>query len=249
MRNLRLKLMYDGAAYHGWQVQDNAVTVQGKVEKAVAEIFGGHHTVYGCSRTDAGVHANEYYCNFHTGKEISCDTVVRALNAKLPFDIAVLECKETENGFHSRFDCVSKEYIYKIWNREIRNPFLINRAYQYKYKLDEKMLNEAASAFVGTFDYRGFCSSGSSVADTVRTVKKASVERQGDLVIFRVEADGFLYNMVRIMTGTLINISQGKIKKESLRDIILSGSREAAGVTAPPQGLYLNKVRYKEGQE
>lgn len=244
MRNLKLKLMYNGKSYHGWQVQTNADTIQGRIESAVESVFGKHLTVYGCSRTDAGVHANEYFCNFRTEKNITCESVVKALNANLPDDIAVVDCEEADDGFHSRFDCKSKRYIYKIWNTQIKNPFLTHTAYHYKYKLDEKLLDKAAKSFIGTYDFSAFCSSGSSVSDTVRTVKDASVVRNGDMVIFSVEADGFLYNMVRIMVGTLININENKIDENSVLDIINSKNRSNAGVTAPPQGLFLDKVYY-----
>ncbi|MCD7774495.1 MAG: tRNA pseudouridine(38-40) synthase TruA [Clostridiales bacterium] len=245
MRNLRLKLSFDGAAYHGWQIQSNAVTVQGTVEEAVKKIFGSHLTVYGCSRTDSGVHANEYFCNFKTeNSAIPAENAVKALNGILPPDIAVLQCNEAAPEFHSRYDCKSKEYIYKIWNSSIKNPFFANRAYQYKYKLDEVNLNEAAKSYIGTYDWSAFCASGSSVKSTVRTVINAEVLRQGDFVIFKVEADGFLYNMVRIMVGTLIYVNEGKIDKSSIKDIILSGDRDNAGFTAPPEGLYLNRVEY-----
>lgn len=244
MRNLKLKLMYNGKAYHGWQVQANADTVQGRIEAAIESVFGNRLTVYGCSRTDAGVHANEYFCNFRTEKNIPCNAVVKALNVNLPDDIAVLDCEEVSDGFHSRFNCKSKRYVYKIWNTEIKNPFLTHTAYHYKYKLNEILLDEAAKGFIGTYDFSAFCSAGSSVADTVRTVNSAFVVRQGDTVIFSVEADGFLYNMVRIMVGTLININECKIDKNSVIDIIESKNRLRAGVTAPPQGLYLDKVYY-----
>lgn len=246
MRNLRLKLCYDGSRYHGWQVQDNAVTVQGEIESAIETIFGEHLTVYGCSRTDAGVHANEFFCNFRTEKNIPCDAVVRAVNANLPFDIAVMDCDEMPLPFHSRYDCEAKEYIYRIWNSPVRNPFFLSTAYHYRYTIDEKTLDTASKDFIGTYDFKAFCSSGSSVQSTVRTVRNASVLRDGDMVIFKVEADGFLYNMVRIMTGTLININEGKIGKNDIKSIILSGDRNLAGVTAPPEGLFLNRVWYKE---
>ena len=246
MRNLRLRLTYNGSAYHGWQIQNNAVTVQGTVESVIEKIFGKHLTVYGCSRTDTGVHANEYYCNFRTEKEMPCSKVVAALNGNLPSDIAVLECEEMNDDFHSRFDCVSKQYVYRIWNSQVKNPFELNTAYHYKYSLDDTVIDKAAKDFIGTYDYKAFCSAGSSVEDTVRTVKHASVTRNGNMVEFRVEADGFLYNMVRIMVGTLIGINENKIDKDSIRNIILSGDRLNAGVTAPPQGLFLDKVYYQE---
>lgn len=244
MRNLRLWLKYNGTAYHGWQIQDNADTVQGQLEAAAAEIFCEKISVNGCSRTDAGVHANEFCCNFRTEKELSCDTVVRALNAKLPLDIAVFCCEEVPFDFHARFDTKSKEYIYKIWNSELRNPFLLDTVFQYKYKLDEAKLNKAAKHFIGTYDFKAFCASGSSVQDTVRTIFDASVTRDGDMVVFKVSGDGFLYNMVRIMVGTLIYVNEGKIGENEIKEIILSGDRVRAGKTVSPEGLYLNKVNY-----
>ena len=244
MRNLRLWLKYNGTAYHGWQIQDNADTVQGQLERAIEQIFCEKISVNGCSRTDAGVHANEFCCNFRTEKELSSETVVRALNAKLPLDIVVLKCEEAFPDFHARFNAKAKEYIYKIWNSEVRNPFLLDTVYQYKYKLDEAMLDKAAKSFIGTYDYKAFCASGSTVQDTVRTVFNASVTREGDMVIFKVEGNGFLYNMVRIMVGTLIYINEGKINQNDIKDIILSGDRTKAGKTVSPEGLYLNKVFY-----
>lgn len=244
MRNLRLWLTYNGTAYHGWQVQENADTVQGQLETAIEQIFGKKISVNGCSRTDAGVHANEFCCNFRTEKTLSCETVVRALNAKLPYDIVIKKCEEVPFEFHARFDTKSKEYIYKIWNSELRNPFLLDTVFQYKYKLDEGKLDKAAKDFIGTYDFKAFCASGSSVQDTVRTIKNASVTREGEMVIFKVEGDGFLYNMVRIMVGTLIYINEGKIKENDIKNIILSGDRTKAGKTVSPEGLYLNKVNY-----
>ena len=244
MRNLKLWLKYNGTAYHGWQIQDNADTVQGQLERAIEQIFCEKISVNGCSRTDAGVHANEFCCNFRTEKELGSETVVRALNAKLPLDIVVLKCEEAFPDFHARFNAKGKEYIYKIWNSEVRNPFLLDTVYQYKYKLDEAMLDKAAKSFIGTYDYKAFCASGSTVQDTVRTVFDASVTRDGDMVVFRVMGNGFLYNMVRIMVGTLIYINEGKINQNDIKDIILSGDRTKAGKTVSPEGLYLNKVFY-----
>ncbi|MBR5233062.1 MAG: tRNA pseudouridine(38-40) synthase TruA [Clostridia bacterium] len=244
MRNLRLWLKYNGTAYHGWQIQENADTVQGQLEEAAEQIFCEKISVNGCSRTDAGVHANEFCCNFRTDKQMPCETVVKALNAKLPLDIVVLRCEEVPLEFHARFDTKSKEYIYKIWNSELRNPFLLDTVFQYIYKLNESELDKAAKDFIGTYDYSAFCASGSSVHDKVRTVFDASVTREGDMIIFKVSGDGFLYNMVRIMVGTLIYINEGKIGKDDIKDIILSLDRNKAGKTVSPEGLYLNKVNY-----
>ena len=244
MRNLLLTISFDGSAYHGWQVQENAVTVQQTLQDAWETVCRSRDNVIGCSRTDAGVHANMYCCNFRTQSEIPCEKIISALNANLPDDISVSACCEVPYEFHARYDCKSKEYIYKIWNRPEKNPFLYKYSLHYKYPLDEKFLDSQAKQFIGKYDYSAFCAAGSSVEDTVRTVTEAGVSREGDTVIFRVRADGFLYNMVRIMTGTLIDISAGKIEPDTIRNIILSADRSRAGATAKPEGLFLNKIIY-----
>lgn len=242
--NYLLTLKYDGSSYHGWQRQENAVTVQQKVEEAVEGLFGEKVSVTGCSRTDTGVHANCFKCNFNVIKEIDCRKIVSGMNFYLPDDIAVCDAVQVSENFNSRFDCRSKEYIYKIYNSSIRDPFYINRALFWKFPLDEKMLDIQAKDFIGTYDFSAFRSAGATTKTTVRTVMNAGVERQGELVIFRVEADGFLYNMVRIMVGTLLYIAEGKIKEGSIPQIIASLDRVNAGKTASPEGLYLNRVNF-----
>ncbi len=244
MKNLLLTLVYDGSNYHGWQVQKNALTVQEVFQNAVEKVFLSRLDVIGCSRTDSGVHANMYCVSLKTDMDISDSGVILALNSHLPDDIAVIGCREVDSAFHPRYSCKSKEYIYKIYNGKIRNPFCSKYALHYRYTIDADYLNKECKAFIGTFDYSGFCSSGSDVEDTVRTVKNFEVWREGDMVYFKVEADGFLYNMVRIMAGTLLFIAQGKIKSGQLADIIKSKDRTKAGRTAPAQGLYLNKINY-----
>ncbi|MCR5484094.1 MAG: tRNA pseudouridine(38-40) synthase TruA [Clostridiales bacterium] len=244
MRNLLLTLRFDGAPYHGWQVQKNGISVQETVQDAIEKVTGVRSGVIGCSRTDAGVHAEMYCCNFRTDSGVDTERMIYALNANLPDSIGVYGCREVPEDFHARYSCVSKKYVYKIWNSPFKNPFLTDRYYMYGHPLDEKMLDEESKYFLGKHDYRGFASSGCSVKDTVRTVFDASVERRGDEVFFTVEADGFLYNMVRIMTGTLFYIQQGKIERGALPEIIESGERERAGVTAPACGLYLRNVNY-----
>lgn len=244
MRNLLLTLSFDGSAYHGWQVQENAVTVQQALQDALEHICGVRDNIVGCSRTDSGVHANMYCCNLRTEHTIPCDRLVTALNAVLPRDIAVSNCEQVPFDFHARYDCTSKEYIYKIWNSPNKNPFLYNYSLHYKYPLDAEMLDAQAKQYIGEYDFASFCAAGSSVASTVRNVTNTSVTRDGDMVVFTVEANGFLYNMVRIMVGTLIDISSGKREKDSIGDIISAKNRDRAGFTAPPHGLYLNKVNY-----
>lgn len=244
MRNLLLTIQYDGSNYHGWQVQKNALTVQEVFQNAVEKVFHSRLDVKGCSRTDTGVHANMYCLTLETDMNISDEGVILALNSNLPNDISVIACKQVNDDFHPRYSCNSKEYIYKLYNGKIRNPFYSKYALHYRYNIDVDYLNKECKAFIGTYDYSGFCSAKSDVEDTVRTVKGFDVWREGDMVCFRVEADGFLYNMVRIMVGTLLFVSEGKIKEGELIEVIKSKDRKRAGKTAPPQGLYLNKINY-----
>ena len=244
MKRLLLTIQYDGTAYHGWQVQANARSVQETFQDAVEKVFGERLDVKGCSRTDSGVHANRYCLTLDTDMAIGNDGVVMALNTQLPADIAVLCCREVPLDFHPRYSCTKKQYVYKIYNAPTRNPFWRNTAYYYRYPINVALLNEAAQAFLGTHDFAGFCSVKSDVEDTVRTVYRAEVERDGDLVLFTFEADGFLYNMVRIMVGTLLFVNEGKLAPEALPDVIASQDRSRAGRTAQPQGLYLNDVFY-----
>ena len=236
--------MFDGTAYHGWQLQKNSNTVQAEINKALTKLTGEKINANGCGRTDAGVHANEFFCNFKSKTKISNEKIISALNSFLPNDIAVAACYDEEDNFHSSINAVKKEYIYKIHNSKIRNPFYEHYAQYYPFTIDENLLNEAAKFFIGTHDFKGFMASGSSIKSTVRTVCEASVKREGDTVIFTVSGDGFLYNMVRIMAGTLLYIANGKIDINDLPKLIESGKRDGLGPTAEPQGLYLNKVQY-----
>ncbi len=245
LRNMLLTISYDGSHYHGWQIQNNAVTVQEVFQNSLSKIIGDNFEVKGCSRTDSGVHANMYCISVKTYHPIEPQRLKAALNRWLPMSVVVLDCKIADNDFHARYSCTSKEYIYKIWNNEVRNPFLDGYALHYRYKIDEQMLNKAAQSFVGTHDFTSFCTlDNRDMGDMRRTVKAFSVTREGDLVIMKVEADGFLYNMVRIMVGTLLRIQQGKIPSDGIPEIIAKKDRHFAGPTAQPCGLYLNKVNY-----
>lgn len=244
MRRLLVTIRYDGSAYHGYQVQSNALTVQEVFQNAVQKVFGKRLDVKGCSRTDSGVHANMYCISFDTDMNISNESVILALNTYLPEDVAAYDCKEVDMDFHPRYNCKSKEYIYKIYNGKYRNPFYAKYALWYRWNIDAEYLNNEAQAFVGKYDYSGFCSIKSDVEDTVREIYSFKVWREDDFVYFKVCGDGFLYNMVRIMVGTLLFVNEGKIKSSELKDIILSKDRKKAGKTAPPQGLYLNNVSY-----
>lgn len=239
-----MTIRYIGTNYHGWQVQQNAVAVQPTVQDALEKILGVRPNVTGCSRTDSGVHAEKYCFHFDCDGKIAPEKMIRAINAKLPHDIAAYDCKAVPDDFHARYSVKCKRYVYKIYNGRQRNPFYDNLAYHIATPLDADMMNKAAHMFCGTHDFTAFCASGASTTDNVRTVFDAGVTRRGDDVIFSVCADGFLYNMVRIMTGTLIEASLGKIKADEIGGIIASKDRNRAGVTAPPQGLYLYDVEY-----
>lgn len=249
MRRLLLTICYDGTNYCGWQVQPNAITVQEVLQKTLLSIVGDlPNGICGCSRTDSGVHANMFCCHFDTNSNIPLKGIVAALNARLPWDIAATDCVEVANDFHARYNCNGKNYIYKMYNSSIRNPFKEKYFYRYSRHIDVDMLNEGCKVFLGKHDFKGFCSSGSSVKDTIRTVNECSVTKNDDDIIFSITADGFLYNMVRIFVGTMIYVSEGKIRVNDLPDIINSCDRSRAGMTVVPHGLYLNKVFYDFNQ-
>ena len=248
MRNIALKLMYNGTAYHGWQTQKNAVTVCETLEKALGKITGTRPHLIGCGRTDAGVHAERYVANFRTDSRIPLDRLPFAVNTHVPEDIAVSEAVEVPMDFHATTWCRKKEYTYRIYNSRMKNPFFVNRACFYPKRLDETLLSRAAGMFVGTHDFRAVRSVGTETRTTVRTVYWCEVERKGDLLELRVCADGFLYNMVRAITGTVLYAAERKLTPEDIPGILERGDRTAAGPTVPPGGLYLTRLWYEDGR-
>lgn len=245
MRNLLFTITYDGTNYHGWQIQENAITVQEVFQDAFRKVTGARGDMKACSRTDTGVHAREFCVSVKTKSPIAPQRMVAAVNHWLPEDIAVKACREVLGDFHARYSCKGKEYSYEIWNNPVREPFLRGRALHYWYPIDEGRLNEAAGHYVGAHDFTSFCTLDKrELGDMVRTVTKASVERRGDMVVFTVAADGFLYNMVRIMAGTLLRVQEGKLLPGDIPQILEARDRSKAGPTAPACGLYLNKVFY-----
>ena len=245
MKNFLITLCYDGSRYHGWQIQENARTVQEVFQQALGAITGGGEDIKACSRTDPGVHAREFCVSVKTESPLPPERMTAALNHYLPEDVAVLGCREAPLDFHARYDCKGKQYSYEILNRGVRDPFLKDRALHYWYPLDEKLLDRAARYYLGRHDFTSFCTLDSrDRGDLTRTVTESRVERRGDLVVFTVAADGFLYNMVRIMVGTLLRVQQGKIAPEEIPAILEARDRARAGPTAPACGLYLNHVYY-----
>lgn len=244
MRNLLLTLRYNGTHFHGWQTQSNAVSVQSCVESAFHSVSGNTENIIGCSRTDAGVHANMFCCNVRTQCSVSAEKMPNALNFYLPKEISVYNCREVDFDFHARYNAKGKEYIYLIDNEKFRNPFYENRALFYPYPLNIDEMNKNAKDFIGAHDFSAFCSIDSDVQDKVREIYDCKAERDGNIIKITVRGNGFLYNMVRIMVGTLIGIENGKIENGTIPQILKSCDRNKAGVTAKPYGLYLNKVFY-----
>lgn len=244
MQRLLLTLQYDGTRYHGWQVQPNGATVQERLQDAVERLTGVRAGIIGCSRTDAGVHARMFCCTFDTDSPLRGNRMAAALNAHLPEDIAVCACREVAADFHPRYMAQGKRYVYRIWNAPFRSPFWQGYALHRKIPLDVEKMHRAAQLFLGKHDFSAFCSAGSAVEDRVRTVKASRVERQELLVLYTVEADGFLYNMVRIMMGTLLDIEAGRLPEDAVVRGLTEKTRACAGPTAPACGLYLEQVFY-----
>jgi|LSQX01.2.fsa_nt_gb tRNA pseudouridine38-40 synthase len=246
MVNIRLIIEYDGTNYHGWQSQINAITVQDTIEKAIKSLTGEEISLVGSSRTDFGVHAYGQTANFKTCSSIPPDRFSYALNRMLPEDIVIRKSQEVDMGFHSRYMAKGKKYRYLIYNSRFRSAILRNRAYHVSHGLDIDAMKKAAGCFAGTHDFAAFRASGSSVKTSTRTITSVSVEKEDDIITFEVSGNGFLYNMVRIMAGTLIDIGIGRIPSDSISDIIKSLDRKRAGRTAPAKGLYLVEVYYND---
>jgi tRNA pseudouridine38-40 synthase len=271
--NVRLYLRYDGTAYHGWQIQNmngkesDLKTIQGTLASALRALYGdftgkieGQEAVepIGVSRTDAGVHADMYCASFHTDNEsIPAERICYALKQFLPSDICVYRSEKAPDDFHARFDVVSKTYKYLFYTGEFSVPALENRAWHVSIKngtaLDLDAMKLAAKGLLGTHQFDAFCAAGGSAKTTERTLFDIRVEKVNapflmpdgsDLYALYVEGDGFLYNMVRIIAGTIVYAGQGKIHPADIPEIIASKNRKKAGITAPAQGLYLNKVKY-----
>ncbi len=246
MRNLKVKIAYNGSAYHGFQLQDNGNSIQAEIHKALRRLLYENIGIFGCSRTDTGVHAKEFYFNFHTKNKIPCDGFLQGMNTLLPSDIVVLSCEEADEGFHARFDAKEKTYEYLILNSKLKDPFLNNLAFHYPYKLDASEMNEHIQAFVGEHDFRAFCKAETipKLSTTVREVFWGKAFRENDFVKIQISGSGFLHNMVRIIVGTLIYAQQGKYSFKDLEQVVAEKNRSNAGITAPAHGLYLLKVIY-----
>lgn len=244
MRNIKLVLEYDGTNYHGFQRQRGEITVQEVIEDGISRLTGKSVKVQAAGRTDAGVHALGQVVNFVTDVRIPGSRFAPALNSLLPRDVVVASSEEVDMEFHARFDAKSKVYRYTILNREYPSALLRNYAYYYPYELREEKMNEACKHISGKHDFTSFCAAGSSVKSHVRTVDYVSCVRRDDLMLIEIQADGFLYNMIRIIVGTLIEVGRGKLSPGDVREILRAKDRALAGPTVPALGLCLVKVDY-----
>lgn len=244
MRNIKLVLQYDGSNYFGWQKQNNGLTVQGVLESAIEELTKEKIEVVGCSRTDSKVHAREYVCNFKTMSKIPGNKFREALNDKLPEDIVILNSTDVPEEFHSRYYSKGKMYCYTILNSEVRSALDRNFVYHHKGRLDISLMKEACKYLIGTRDFAAFKNTGSSVKTSERTIFNIEIKEIENYIKIYISADGFLYNMARIIVGTLIEVGNKKIQPNDIEKIIISKDRCKAGKSAPPQGLCLMEVYY-----
>jgi len=248
MRNIKLTIQYDGARYNGWQrLKDPDKTIQGKLEQVISRMTGSETEVIGSGRTDAGVHALCQVANFKTDDSRPLEEIKEYLNSYLPSDIAVTDVAEVSERFHSRYNVLSKTYLYRVWNLPHPEPFL--RKYSYHIPgpfLKVKAMREASGYIIGEHDFTSFKSTSAKNKDAIRTIKDIRLEKNEGMLDIYIEGDGFLYNMVRIIVGTLLEVGLGNIKPEDMLNILESRDRSKAGPTAPPHGLFLFDVKYPE---
>ncbi|MFZ5942563.1 MAG: tRNA pseudouridine(38-40) synthase TruA [Bacillota bacterium] len=246
MRNLKAVIEYDGTNYHGFQVQQNKelATIQGTLESCLMRVLKEPVKITGAGRTDAGVHAEGQVINFFTESKIPLERFPLAINCKLPSDIAIKSIEEVEKSFHAQYAAKGKYYIYRIYNNRIPSVFYRNYAYFVPYEIDKKLIKKGCQMFIGTHNFKGFASSGTTVKNFERTIFSCDFVPQGELWEFHIQGNGFLYNMVRIIVGTLLELGKGKRDLESIKEVFLTQKRVLAGQTAPPHGLCLKKVFY-----
>jgi len=244
--NYRLNISYDGTKYKGWQRQTSTSnTIQGKIEETLSKYFDKNILITGASRTDAGVHAKMQVCNFKVDKEIDVDKLRMDLNKYLPSDIVVNDVIKVDDRFHSRFNAVKKTYSYTIWKSDAKYPPLFNRkyVYSYDYLINVDKLKEVAKMFVGKHEFKGF-SSDKTKKGTVRTIEKIDISGDELMVAIKITGDGFLYNMIRIIIGTMLEIARGEKDIKIINDVFATQNRELAGFTVPACGLVLEKIHY-----
>ena len=246
MRNIKITIEYDGKDFNGWQKQPNKLNIQGEIERAIEEVTGEKVDLIASGRTDAGVHALGQVANFKIEKDIPIEKIPYALNSKLKKSIRIKDAKEVDEKFHSRYTCKRKTYKYIINNSLQGSAIYRNLQYHFPEKLDDKKMNEAAQYLVGEHDFKSFKASGTSSKSSIRTIYNAVVTREGEIVTIELTGNGFLYNMVRIIAGTLVDVGTEKINIKDIKEILEAKDRSKAGKTLPPNGLYLVNVEYEE---
>lgn len=244
MRNIKLTIEYDGKKFGGWQKQPNKLNIQGEIEKAIEEITGERIDLNASGRTDAGVHSLGQVANFKTNSKIETEKIPIAINSKLKQSIRIIKAEEVEENFHARYSCKGKKYRYIINNSKYGSALYRDLEYHMPIKLNVEAMQKGIKYFKGEHDFKGFKASGTSSKSSVRTIYNAKVIQEGERIIIELEGNGFLYNMVRIISGTMVDVGLGKIKPEEIPEIIESKERSRAGKTLPPQGLYLVEVYY-----
>lgn len=244
MRNIKLTIEYDGKKFGGWQKQPNKLNIQGEIEKAIEEITGEKIDLNASGRTDAGVHSLGQVANFKTNSKIEIEKIPIAINSKLKQSIRIIKAEEVEENFHARYSCKGKKYRYIINNSKYGSAIYRDLEYHMPIKLNVEAMQKGIKYFEGEHDFKGFKASGTSSKSSVRTIYNAKVIQEGERIIIELEGNGFLYNMVRIISGTMVDVGLGKIKPEEIPEIIKSKERSRAGKTLPPQGLYLVEVYY-----
>lgn len=244
MKRVKLTIAYDGTNYCGWQIQPNGITIEEVINKALSKLTGENVVVIGASRTDSGVHAMGNVAVFDTETTIPADRIAMAVNRILPEDIVVVKSEEVVSDFHPRYCNCEKTYEYHIVNTRIPIPTKRLTNYFVSYELDIDKMREGAAYLVGEHDFASFCNIKTDVDSTVRTVKELKILKNGDEITIRISGNGFLYNMVRIIVGTLIRVGRGFYQPEQVKEILEAKNRKAAGVTAPPHALMLMEIRY-----
>jgi tRNA pseudouridine38-40 synthase len=246
MRHLRMTIEYDGTGYKGWQRQSEGTTIQQVLEETLGRVTGEKVTIHGSSRTDAGVHALNQVAHFRTSSTIPERNLLMGLNSLIPRDIVIRDLTEADESFHARYSARSKTYFYRIFNSDIRTALHRNYCWFVFKPLDVAGMAEAAAALEGVHDFSAFCSVQTDVKSRVREIYDTRLEREGGSFLrFHIEANGFLRHMVRTIVGTLVDVGKGKLTPADFREILESRDRKRAGVTAPPQGLFLSEVKYE----
>ncbi len=246
MRNILLTIAYDGTGYIGWQMQKKGISIEGEIKKGIEKLTGEEVKIYGSGRTDSKVHAFGQKANFFTNSDIPIERFTFGINHHIPEDIRILKAEEVDLDFHARYLAKGKTYEYVIYNDSIMNPLYINRAHHCFHKLDIDKMRQASKDLIGVHDFKGFMGNNSSINSTTREIYDIHLNKEGNFITLKITGSGFLYNMVRVIVGLLIDIGRGKFEVDRVREVLEKKDRELAKITAPPGGLYLKEVFYEK---